>query len=184
MAPQQHLVMSWVLSNLGYESRRDRIVITLCGIIPDIDGAGIVIDKITGDELYSNYLLWHRTFGHNIFTFLALIAATFFICGRKIRPCLVTAVVLFFHFLTDIVGSAGPDSDIWPLYPFWPISNYELSVPWQWALNDWKNVAITAMCVLIMIIIAAKKRRSLLEIVSVRADHYCIDLIKNILYKK
>jgi hypothetical protein len=38
MTPQSHLVISGVLSNLNCGKRKDRIVTTVCGVIPDIDG--------------------------------------------------------------------------------------------------------------------------------------------------
>ena len=97
MVPQQHLVISWVLSNLNYERKRDRIVTTLCGIFPDVDGLGLIIDKITGEQGYSRYFLWHRTFGHNLFTLLAAIVITFLLCKRKVRPAVVAAIIYIVH---------------------------------------------------------------------------------------
>jgi hypothetical protein len=162
MAPQQHLVLSWVLSNLNYEKRRDRIVATICGVIPDVDGLGIIIDKILGDGSYYYYFLWHL------------------ICRRKLLPTLVATLTYITHLFFDFVGSGGPDGEIWPMYPFWPFSKYEMSVSWQWSLNDWKNTVIAAVFILIMIIIAAKKNRSCIEVVSSRLDRYCIDTARHL----
>ncbi len=184
MAPQQHLVISWVLSNLNYEKKRDRIVATLCGIFPDIDGLGLLIDKITGDQGYSYYFLWHRKFGHSLFILPAVIIIAFVVCKRKIRPAVVAAMAFIVHLLLDLAGSAGPDGSIWPIYPFWPFSDYEASVSWQWPLNDWKNIAITAVFIFIMIAIAIKRRRSLLEIFSTRLDLHCISVFERIFGKR
>jgi hypothetical protein len=84
MAPQQHLVLSWVLSNLNYDKRRDRIVATLCGVIPDIDGLGVIIDKITGDGAYYYYFAWHHKSGHNLLGVIVIGLIAYFICGKKI----------------------------------------------------------------------------------------------------
>jgi inner membrane protein len=184
MVPQQHLVISWVLSNFNYESRRDRIVTTLCGVLPDVDGLGFVLDKINGDQSFSHYIQWHRTFGHNIFTFLSIAVITFFLCKRKLRPVLVALMIFSVHMFFDLVGSAGPEGSIWPLYPFWPVNDYEFSVPWQWALNDWKNIAITAVFIVLMLVMAVKKRRSFLEIISTRLDLYCINHLEHIFKRK
>lgn len=184
MAPQQHLVISWVLSNLNYERKRDRIVTTICGIFPDVDGLGLVIDKITGDGSYSHYFSWHRTLGHNIFAMLAAVVVTFFICKRKILPACVAAITYLVHLFFDLTGSAGPDGSIWEIYPLWPVNDYRMAVSWQWALSDWKNTAITGVCIVIMIIIAVKKRRTFLEIFSTRFDHYCIGVFERIFVKR
>lgn len=177
MAPQQHLVISWVLSNLGYDKRRDRIVATVCGVIPDIDGLGIIIDKILGDGSYYYYMSWHRKVGHSIVGVLVVAVLAYLICNRKVLPALVAGLTYVTHLLLDLVGSGGPDGDIWGSWLFWPFSEYELSVGWQWGLNSWQNTGITGAFIVMMIMIAAKKRRTVLEVISVRLDRYCIDLI-------
>ena len=184
MAPQQHLVISWVLSNLNYERKRDRIITTLCGIFPDIDGLGVIMDEISGDQSYSHYLLWHRTFGHNLLAVLVAAIITFFLCKRKVMPAIIAAITYLVHIFFDLTGSAGPDGSIWPIYPLWPFSGHRVAVTWQWALNSWQNTAITAIFIFIMFAIAAKKRRSLLEIFSTRLDRYCISVFERLLARK
>ncbi len=184
MAPQQHLVISWVLANLNYERKRDRVVAVLAGVLPDIDGLGAVVDYINKDPYYYNYLKWHRTFGHSIFTLLFIMVVTFLICGRRIRPVIVASSVWLTHMFFDLTGSAGPDGSIWTLIPFWPLSEHEISFSWQWALNGWQNVAITAVFVIIMIIIATKKKRSLIEIFSSKFDSYAINVVEQLLRRR
>jgi inner membrane protein len=184
MAPQQHLVLSWVLSNLNYDKRRDRIVATICGVIPDVDGLGIVIDKILGDGSYYYYFLWHRKGLHGAVGLLAVGIAAYLICRRKLLPTLVAALTYTTHILFDLVGSAGPDGGIWPMYPLWPFSKYEMTVSWQWSLNDWKNTVIAGVFILIMIIIAAKKNRTCLEVVSPRLDRYCIETVRRLVKRE
>jgi membrane-bound metal-dependent hydrolase YbcI (DUF457 family) len=180
MVPQQHLVLSWVLSNLGYDKRRDRIVATICGVVPDIDGLGIIVDKIRGDGTYNYYFLWHHKAGHNILFFFILMIITYFICKRKILPVFVGAIAFLTHIFLDLAGSGGPDGSIWALWPLWPFSEYRVSVSWQWSLNDWRNTLIAAVFIVIMIIIGSKKNRSVLEVFSQRLDKYCINVVKGI----
>lgn len=184
MAPQQHLLISWVLSNLNYDKRRDRIVTTICGVIADLDGLGVIIDEISGDGSYHYYFSWHRKFGHNIFALLAIGTITYFICKRKILPALVAAVTYLTHIFFDLIGSGGPDGSIWEMWPLWPLSQYEIAISWQWPLNDWKNTLIAAIFIVIMIIIASKKKRSLLEIFSRKLDRYCINVVEGVFKKR
>jgi len=184
MAPQQHLVLSWVLSNLNYDKRRDRIVTTICGIIPDVDGLGVIVDKILGDGSYNYYFLWHHKAGHNILGLLVIGIITYFICKRRILPVFVGIITYLTHIFFDLIGSGGPDGSIWPMSPFWPFSQYEISISWQWSLNDWKNTLITAIFIVIMIVIACKKKRSFLEVFSQRFDRYCINAVKSIIKRK
>jgi len=178
------MVISWVLSNLNYDKRRDRIVATICGVIPDIDGLGGIIDDIKGDGSYYYYLSWHHKAGHNLFgvVFVGLIA--YFICGRKILPAMVSMTAYLIHLFCDLIGSGGPDGSLWPISFLWPISESEMIVSWQWALNSWQNTLIAGIFMIIMIIIAGKKRRSFLEVFSPRMDNYCINLIEKIFKRR
>lgn len=184
MAPQQHLVLSWVLSNLNWTSRRDRIVATICGLIPDIDGLGLIIDKIAGDGSYNYYFLWHRKAGHSLLGVVVMGLIAYFICSRKIFPATVAVMAYLIHLFCDLIGSAGPDGSIWSIYFYWPFSDREAAVSWQWALNSWQNTLITAIFIIIVLIIAAKKKRSFLELFSKRLDEYCINTIERVIKRK
>lgn len=184
MAPQQHFVISWVLSNLNFGSRKERIVTTICGVIPDVDGLGILIDKILGDGSYSYYFLLHRKFGHGILGLTVIAICVYFICKRRILPVLVAILIYTIHLFFDLIGSAGPYREIWPLYPLWPFSNRQITVGWQWGLNSWQNTAITAIFIVIVIVIAIKKRRTFLEVFSRKIDQYCISLFERIIRRK
>lgn len=181
MAPQQHLVLSWVLSNLNYDKRRDRIVATLCGVIPDIDGFGVIIDKITGDGAYYYYFAWHHKSGHNLFGVIVIGLIAYFVCGKRILPATIAIMTYLIHLFCDIIGSGGPDGSLWPIYLLWPFSEHETTVSWQWALNSWQNTLITAIFIIIVIIIAGQKKRSFLEVFSQRLDRYCINVIEGII---
>jgi inner membrane protein len=184
MSPSQHLIISWVLSNLNYQKRRDRIMTTLCGVAPDLDALGLIVDKIRGDETYHYYMTWHRTFGHNVLTMFLFAAAAFFVCDRKWRPALISIVIYLTHIFFDLAGSAGPDGSIWPISPFWPFSSHEFQFDWQWALNDWKNVVIAAVFIAAMIAIAFKKNRTVFELISVQFDHKCVRALNHIFRRK
>ncbi|MHC4215459.1 MAG: metal-dependent hydrolase [Planctomycetota bacterium] len=184
MVPQQHFVISWVLSNLNYENRRDRIVTTICGIIPDLDGLGFIIDKAVGNGLYEYYAAFHHKACHNILALFIVAIAAFLICKRKLWPAFVSAFVYLVHLALDFVGSGYEEGYTWPIYPFWPFSDYELNLTWQWPLTNWKNTAIAAVFLLAVIYIAVKKRRTFLEVFSKRLDMYCIKLLEKLIHRK
>ena len=113
-----------------------------------------------------------------------MVLAAYLICQRKVLPACIAGLVYLVHMFLDLAGSAGPDGSIWTIYPFWPFSRYEVGVDWQWPLNSWQNTLITAVFLVITIIIAAKKKRTFLEIFSTRLDRYCIGVFERLLGKK
>ena len=45
MIPPTHFLISWVIAAESTTSRRDRAIVTLAGVIPDIDGFGYPIEN-------------------------------------------------------------------------------------------------------------------------------------------
>ncbi len=56
MSPGQHFIISWVTANTIPLDRKSRVCITISGLIPDIDGFGYIIDRISPYfDSYTNY---------------------------------------------------------------------------------------------------------------------------------
>jgi len=64
-----HFLISWNLSGICDKDRKTRIGLALCGILPDLDGLGI----LAGREAFS---LIHHSFGH---CFLAMLWIPLFV---------------------------------------------------------------------------------------------------------
>jgi inner membrane protein len=47
MSPVTHFLTGWVLANSAALERRDRLLVTLSVVAPDIDGLGIVAEVLT-----------------------------------------------------------------------------------------------------------------------------------------
>jgi hypothetical protein len=47
MSPITHFFTGWVLSNSANLSRRERALVTAAGVVPDIDGLGIIAEVLT-----------------------------------------------------------------------------------------------------------------------------------------
>ena len=47
MNPVSHLLTGWVVANTVDLKARDRALVTLAGVVPDIDGLGLVAEILT-----------------------------------------------------------------------------------------------------------------------------------------
>ncbi len=100
MAPGAHLLISWLATVEVFKERRERALVTLCGVAPDLDGAGLVVDLITGTTSY--YVKYHHYLGHSIIS--AVFLATFATCFAKSQKALVwLASLLVVHLLCSVI---------------------------------------------------------------------------------
>jgi inner membrane protein len=56
MSPVTHFFSGWVLANCANLNRKDRALVTLACVIPDIDGLGIIPEVLTRNSAHP--LLW------------------------------------------------------------------------------------------------------------------------------
>jgi len=47
MSPETHLLASWVIGAKGTDNARDCRLVALAGILPDVDGLGLLADWLT-----------------------------------------------------------------------------------------------------------------------------------------
>jgi hypothetical protein len=173
MNPVSHLLTGWVVANTVDLTARDRALVTLAGVVPDIDGLGFVAEILT--EQATSPLLWyskyHHVLCHNIGFGLLLLVATILLGVRRWLIAFLVLVVFHLHLLGDLVGSRGPDKYQWPIPYLFPFSDkWKLIWTGQWELNAWPNVLITTLLLAATIYIAWKKGCSPLEMVSKKAD--------------
>jgi inner membrane protein len=78
VAPETHLLASWIIAAKTATKPRDCRLVTLAGILPDADGLGLIVDLLSGRlggretclyERYHHYLL-HGTLGGLLITVL------------------------------------------------------------------------------------------------------------------
>lgn len=173
MSPVTHGLLGWAIAQVpGITSRRDRALITVAGLIPDIDGLGIVVQWATADtahplEWFSEY---HHRLAHNL-TAAVVCAVVFALMARR-KP-LVGALALatfVLHLVCDVIGARGPDGHQWPVPLFAPFHAWEWTWSGQWRLDSWQNLVITGALVIFAIVVACRSGRSPVELVSPRAD--------------
>jgi len=174
MSPVSHFLLGWLVAQAGQVDRRERLLITVSGIIPDIDGLGIVADYATRHsaaplEWWGKY---HHVLGHNI-CFAVLVTAGSYLLAKKKK--LLTAFLVWtsfhLHLFCDVIGSRGPDGFQWPIPYLLPFSkSWQWTWQGQWALNAWPNLVITAVTLATTLYLAWKRGYSPLELISRRAD--------------
>ena len=181
MHPVSHLLVGWVLANSAGLGRRDRVLVTVAGVIPDLDGLGVIGDILTERsghplDLYGTY---HHVLMHNLgcgflLALLALLAAK-----RKSATAALVLLSFHLHLLGDIVGSRGPDGYQWPIPYLLPFSDaWQLTWSHQWALKAWSNVSITLVLLAITLHWTWKRGRSPLELISIRGDEALVRTLR------
>jgi len=181
MNPITHLLAGWAVANLDGLERRDRALVTAAGVIPDIDGLGLVAERLTLDS--DRPILWwtdyHHVLAHNI-GFGILIAGVCLVFGTKKKTAAFLALLSFhLHIFFDVIGAGGPGGEHWPIPYLLPFSN-RVWLEWsgQWLINAWQNVVITAAFLAVAFLLAYRRGYSPLEMVSRRADAAFVDTLR------
>jgi inner membrane protein len=183
MSPITHFLMGWAVANMVPSlTKRERAFVTLASVVPDIDGLGIIAEKLTQNS--SHPLNWwsdyHHILGHNIgFALLVSVVAAAF--GRqKLKVLLLVFLSFHLHLIGDLVGARGPDGDQWPIPYLLPFSNHmQLTWSGQWALNAWPNMVVTAALIATTVVLARVRGFSPLEMFSAKADTAFVRALRN-----
>jgi len=180
MSPVTHFLTGWVFATCFDLKPRDRALVTLACVAPDIDGLGIIPELLTRNSAHP--LLWFSLYHHSLhnLAFALVIAAIVFAgAAQKWKTGLLALLSFHLHLFEDVLGSRGPDGYQWPIPYLSPFSS-ALQLVWrgQWGLNAWPNVLITAVLLLITLWLAWQKGFSPLEMVSARADSALVDALR------
>jgi hypothetical protein len=171
MTPGAHLLVGWLCTVPALRHARDRRIVALAGIAPDLDGLGMVADKLTsgGTSLFE---VLHHTFGHNIFAALVIGGVASSLAKSQRGIVFVLAVlVVHLHFLCDVIGSRGPDGYQWPILYFYPVNlSFELTWSGQWELSAWQNQVIMVALFGACLVVLLKRRLTFLEVFSRRLE--------------
>jgi inner membrane protein len=169
---QTHALASWLLAeSIPALSRRDRFLVVLAGLTPDLDALTI----LGGTEAYFR---WHHLLLHN----LPAALATGLVCVALARarwPVALLALAAFhLHLFLDLLGSGGRDGFNWPIPYFAPFSLREFRWGGQWPLGSWQNVVITAMLVGLNVALGTRRGRTIVEMFSPRADAVVVGIFR------
>ena len=180
MNPITHFLISWNTAALVGVEKRDRILITLGGLLPDIDALGIIVDIVSpSEDAWRYYHEYHHQLTHNITTAVVGAIALLLLAKRRLFTALVFFGVFNLHLLCDLVGARGPRAgDIWTVPYLVPFSSMNLSWQGQWPLNGWQNFVITLAMLAMIFILAWAKGCSPLEVFSAKADKLFVQTIR------
>ena len=171
MSPVTHLLVGWMVAQAG-RTRKERAIIALAGVAPDLDGIGIVPEVLTAHSKHP--LMWfseyHHVLGHNI-GFALLCAVIVYLLCRSWKVTALAFLSFHLHLFCDLIGARGPDGYQWPLPYLSPFSD-KMQLVWhgQWALNAWPNFAITFALLIATFYLAWRRGFSPVEMVSLKWD--------------
>jgi hypothetical protein len=182
MSPVTHFLTGWIVANGSSRiNSRERAIITLAGIAPDLDGLGIIPEMLTRGS--ANPLLWysqyHHLLGHNLLFGLLLAFIAYSLSVRKAITVTLTILSVHLHLLGDLVGSRSADGYQWPIVYLWPFTNrWQLSWSGQWELNAWPNYVVTIVGLVFVFWLAWRRGYSPLEMISKRFDDVFVGTLR------
>jgi len=180
VSPVTHFFTGWVLGSVVGSSKRERAIVTLAGVLPDVDGLGIIPELLTRHSRHP--LLWFSQYHHDLHTLpfaIVVFFFAFFLVGRRWTPAIFAFMSFHLHLVEDLVGSRGPDGLGWPIPYLFPFSHRWTWI-WsgQWALNAWPNMALTAALISVTLWIAVERGFSPVELFSTGADRVVIRTLR------
>jgi hypothetical protein len=182
MSPITHLLASWIIATGTTDNPRDRRLVTLAGLAPDLDGLGLISDLATRGfahptQFYARYhhYLFHGALGAAV---TAILFATF--ARRHWRVAILCLVVFHLHLLCDLVGSRGPaPEDLWPIYYLGPFTHDPMWIwKYQWPLDAWPNRILSIVLLLSSFVIAVRCCHSIVGVFSSRGDMVFVSVLR------
>lgn len=177
------MLFSWLSGVNIFKNRRERSLVAIAGVAPDLDGLGFIIDKVSGTTNY--FFQYHHYLGHSIFSAIVIASIASVIArSQRVKVWGVAFFVVHLHILCDIVGSKGPDGHQWPIYYLYPLyPSYGMTWEHQWELNAWQNILIMMFLLLLSAYYAATKGLTFLEIFSGRLNSEAFRIYKKYVQK-
>jgi inner membrane protein len=182
MSPITHFFMGWSVANSAPSlTKRERAMVTWASVVPDVDGLGIVAERLTQNSTHP--LNWwsdyHHVLGHNLGFALVVSALAAIFARQKIKTTLLVFFSFHLHLLGDLIGARGPDGDQWPIPYLLPFSK-QLQLTWagQWALNAWPNFVITGALIAVAVVLARRRGFSPVEMFSSKADAVLVGALR------
>ena len=183
MNPFTHLLVSWIVAIKTTDNLRDRRLVTLAGVAPDLDGLGILADWAKGGfstDKYLCYQEYHHWIGHGLPAALGCSILMAVLARRHWRVLGLSFLMFHLHLLCDLIGSRGPDkSDIWPIFYFGPLSQHPMWM-WshQWQLDGWQNRVFTLILFAWSLWIGVRCGETFVAVINKRVDGVFVETLQ------
>ncbi|HEY3860307.1 MAG TPA: metal-dependent hydrolase [Verrucomicrobiae bacterium] len=178
MSPLTHLLASWLVAARTTDNLRDRRLVTLAGVAPDVDGLGLIVDIAQGKSRY--YPQYHHWIAHGLPAALVCSALFAVFARRRWRVFGLCLLTFHLHLLCDLLGSRGPDvGDKWPIYYFGPLSQSPVWFwKYQWRLDGWQNQVITIVLLIWAIAWGLRRGETFVAVFSARFDRIFVSVLR------
>jgi inner membrane protein len=185
MSPITHFIGSWLVAVAATKDPRDRRLITLAGVLPDVDGFGLLADvalaALSGKETHFEYYhKFHHLLLHGWPGALFIAGMLMLFAKQRWRVAGLSLITFHLHLLCDLLGSRGPSiSDLWPICYGEPLFRHPIWI-WksQWKLDGWQNQFIFLGVFGTAIAIALKRGYSFVEVFSERWDGVVVAVLR------
>jgi inner membrane protein len=183
MSPLTHVLASGVVAAKTTNNVRDRRLVTLAGVAPDLDGLGIIIDYARGaftSGRFYYYPAYHHWVTHGLPAAVVCSLLMAALARQRGRAFWLALLTFHLHLLCDLLGSRGPDKeDIWPIYYFGPLSqNPVWFFKYQWRLDGWQNLVITLALFVWSLRLAVKMGDSFVGVLNHRCDRVFVGVLR------
>jgi hypothetical protein len=183
VSPVTHLLASWIVAQKTTDNHRDCVLVTCAGLIPDLDGLGLIVDLITrfsADRPTHFYGQYHHFLGHGVFAAVGIALGFAALARRKWLVAGLSLVTFHLHLFCDLIGSRGPEpDDLWPIYYLGPLRKDPMWL-WkgQWPLDGPANRIVFIILFGLAIWLALRHRKSVVGVFSLRADQVFIGVLE------
>jgi inner membrane protein len=183
MSPVTHLLASWLIAAKTTNNPRDCRLVTLAGILPDVDGLGIIADIFNDSFRHKEtayYWQFHHVYGHGALAAVLVSGLLACFARQKWRVALLAFLVFHLHLLCDLVGARGPTpDDLWAIYYYGPFTTRHGVWLWhgQWRLDGWQNRVITVPLFFWALWLASKREDSVVGVFNRRLDRVFVRVL-------
>jgi hypothetical protein len=176
-----HALAGWSIGARFSRNPKEISFIALSSVVPDLDGAGAIVDLINGSEAiwFSEY---HHRYGHSLLFSLFLVLVVFVVSKRNLRLTGWCGAVFYLHLFCDLIGARGPDGYQWPIFFFYPFLPHGLVWSGQWEINAWPNILITVVLILDFFLQTLRLGFSPIGLLSKKADAALLMTLKKRFY--
>src|SRR5260370_39310411 len=106
MSPVRHFLTGWVFANCAKLKPRDRAIVTLASVAPDLDGLGIIPELLTRNS--SHPLVWFSLYHHSLHTLafaLVIAGGAFVLATQRWKTGLLALLSFHLYLAEDLLGA-------------------------------------------------------------------------------